>query len=111
MIAGLVPNKTYHYRLVATNDEVTAYGEDKTFTTAAGSTPTFVSAFGSQGSGSGQLSGPVGDAVDSSGNVWVTDRANNRVDEFSSSGGFKLAFGWGVRDGEANSRPAPKAAE
>jgi streptogramin lyase len=39
--------------------------------------------------------------VDSNGNVWVSDTANNRVDEFTSTGEFKLAFGLGVKDGKA----------
>jgi sugar lactone lactonase YvrE len=62
--------------------------------------PTFASSFGEAGSGSGQLGSPTGVTLDSSGNVWVSDSANNRVDEFSSGGAFKLAFGWGVKDGE-----------
>jgi DNA-binding beta-propeller fold protein YncE len=41
---------------------------------------------GTQGSGDGQFSGPVGIAVDSSGNVYVVDSGNNRVEKFSSSG-------------------------
>jgi sugar lactone lactonase YvrE len=101
-ITGLVPNKTYHYRLVANNSGNVTDGEDETFTTAAaGVTPTFTTAFGSPGSGNGQLSRPQGDAVDANGNVWVSDGANNRVEEFSASGEFKLVFGWGVKDRKA----------
>jgi hypothetical protein len=37
-ITGLVPLTTYHYRLVAGNTTGTAYGEDRTFTTAAAPT-------------------------------------------------------------------------
>ena len=59
----------------------------------------FVGSFGGAGSGAGQLNSPRGVAVDTLGNVWVTDRGNNRVDEFSATGEFELAFGWGVRDG------------
>jgi DNA-binding beta-propeller fold protein YncE len=65
------------------------------------SVPTYSSSFGALGTGAGQLSGPQGEAVDSNGNVWVADTANNRVDEFTSAGEFKLAFGWGVKDGKA----------
>jgi streptogramin lyase len=99
-LTGLVPSKTYHYRFVANNSGNIKYGEDKTFTTAAASvTPAFQSSFGSQGSGAGQLSSPASVTVDESGNEWVADRANNRVDEFSSTGEFKLGLGWGVVDG------------
>lgn len=32
-LSGLIPNTTYHYQLYATNNQGTAYGEDKTFKT------------------------------------------------------------------------------
>ncbi|HWM64342.1 MAG TPA: hypothetical protein VNP96_10190 [Solirubrobacterales bacterium] len=35
-VVGLTPGTTYHFRVAATNDEGTAYGEDKTFTTKPG---------------------------------------------------------------------------
>ena len=40
-----------------------------------------------------------GVAVDQQGNVWVAD--GNRVREFSDNLEFKLAFGWGVNDGQS----------
>jgi DNA-binding beta-propeller fold protein YncE len=52
--------------------------------------------FGATGSEAGKFNGPEGIAVDSSGNVWVLDNANNRVEEFSAQGEFKQALGWGV---------------
>jgi hypothetical protein len=41
-LTGLAPSTTYHYRVVAANSEGTAWGEDRTFTTAAlpAATPT-----------------------------------------------------------------------
>jgi hypothetical protein len=45
--------------------------------------------FGAPGSGAGQLSGPVGLAVDeSSGDVYVADAGNNRVEEFGAEGKY-----------------------
>ena len=44
----------------------------------------FQSSFGSFGSGNGQFNGPTGIAVDSSGNIYVTDNNNNRVEEFGT---------------------------
>ncbi len=59
------------------------------------------SSFGGSGSGSGQLSGPAGVAVDSSGNVWVVDTGHNRVQEFNSKGEFVREFGGvGTGNGE-----------
>jgi Divergent InlB B-repeat domain/NHL repeat len=54
---------------------------------------------GRSGGGAGQLYGPIGVATDSSGDVYVADQANNRIDEFSTAGAFIEAYGWGVSDG------------
>jgi hypothetical protein len=43
----------------------------------------FVTMFGSEGAGNGQLKGPEEVAVDSKGDDWVTDAGNNRVEEWS----------------------------
>ena len=65
------------------------------------STPVYTSQFGSTGTAGGQFEGPERDAVDASGDVWVTDHGNHRIEELSPSGTFKLAVGWGVKDGKA----------
>jgi hypothetical protein len=59
----------------------------------------FVTQFGSTGSGAGQLTTPTGVASDPSGNVYVGDTSNHRIDEFSSTGAFIKAYGWGVVNG------------
>jgi DNA-binding beta-propeller fold protein YncE len=49
--------------------------------------------FGGPGSGNGQLSNPNGVAVDdSSGDVYVVDTGNNRVQEFDAEGKYLLQF-------------------
>jgi hypothetical protein len=53
--------------------------------------------FGSAGGGAGQFSTPTGVTVDqSSGDVYVIDSGNSRIEKFGSSGNFILAFGKGV---------------
>jgi hypothetical protein len=56
---------------------------------------------GIPGGGAGQLGG--GDegrvATDSSGDVYVADTYNNRIDEFSAAGAFIKAYGWGIANG------------
>lgn len=47
----------------------------------------------SGGGGDGQLNGPDVVTVDSSGNLWITDNNNYRVDEFNSAGSFVQKFG------------------
>ncbi|HEY1515049.1 MAG TPA: hypothetical protein VGF91_01440 [Solirubrobacteraceae bacterium] len=54
------------------------------------------------GGGAGQFYAPAGVATDSSGDVYVSDEGNQRIDEFSATGGFITAWGWGVSDGASS---------
>ena len=45
---------------------------------------TFITMWGTFGSGNGQFDGPDGIAVDDSGNVYVSDYGNNRIQKFDS---------------------------
>jgi type II secretory pathway pseudopilin PulG len=61
---------------------------------------TYVSQLGCGGSGgcaggstNGMFYGPYGVAIDASGNIWVTDDNNNRVQEFNSSGVYQSQLG------------------
>jgi hypothetical protein len=91
---GLNESTTYHFRVVAEGGGETVLGEDATFKTTG-----FESEFGKPGSGEGQLSEPFDLAVDSKGNIWVADTANNRVEEFSEKGAYISQFG---REGGGN---------
>jgi hypothetical protein len=56
-----------------------------------------------EGSDSGEFSGPRGIAVEqASGDVYVADRGNNRVEKFGGGGEFLFGWGWGVADGRTN---------
>lgn len=55
--------------------------------------PTYQSAFGSLGSGNGQLSRPADVAIDSAGNIWVADKNNNRIQKFNAKGEYLAKFG------------------
>jgi hypothetical protein len=69
-------------------------------TASAFNTHVFSSSFGGPGSGAGQVSSPAGVAINSvTHDVYVADPGNFRIDEFSSSGTFLRAWGWGVADG------------
>jgi streptogramin lyase len=59
------------------------------------SSGTYLGTIGGPGSGSGQLNGPSGVTLDSSGNIWVSDTYNNRIVEFNSSGNFLQQMGNG----------------
>jgi prepilin-type N-terminal cleavage/methylation domain-containing protein len=43
----------------------------------------------------GQFNSPTGIAIDSTGNIWVADNSNNRIEEFSSSGTYINSIGAG----------------
>lgn len=59
-----------------------------------------VGKFGEAGSGDGQiLYGPGLDVYAATGDVYVSDAFNQRIDRFDADGNFELAFGWGVVDG------------
>ena len=57
---------------------------------------------GISGSGDGQFDFPWGGlAIDPSGNVYVYDPYNARIEEFDSSANFLKTWGWGVQDGSS----------
>src|SRR5207302_1656329 len=56
-------------------------------------TSTFVLKWGARGNGNGQFSFPRTAAVDGSGNVYVLDQSNSRIQKFDSSGNFLLKWG------------------
>jgi tripartite motif-containing protein 71 len=59
----------------------------------------FLTKWGAEGSAAGQLAAPFGVATDASGNVYVSERDNERIQVFDSSGTFLRMWGWGVDDG------------
>ncbi len=61
----------------------------------------FVAKWGTFGTGDGQFSYPFGVAVDASGNVFVADTSNTRVQKFDNAGAFVTKWGSpGTGDGE-----------
>jgi YD repeat-containing protein len=56
---------------------------------------------GTAGSGTGQFKEPKGIAVNASGDVYVDDYANNRIEELTEKGAFLGMFGFGVSNGES----------
>ncbi len=104
-VTGLTANTTYHFAL-KTADEVPNVS---TLSNVANATtrrtpPQFVLQWGSLGTGNGQFGFPVGIAVDGSGNVYVVDTNNNRIQKFDGTGAFLTTWGSpGPGDGQFDS--------
>ena len=79
-------------------DAVTSTALDVAVTAAAASEtpPTPVHRWGTPGGGESEFNVPWGVAVDSNGNVYVVDTGNDRVQQFSATGGFLRQ--WGTTD-------------
>ena len=56
-------------------------------------TPVALAPFGGAGTEPGKTQTPSGIASDASGNIYVVDKANNRVEKFDSTGKFLMQFG------------------
>jgi len=64
-------------------------------------TPVFFFKWGTAGAGPGEFSFPTGVAIAPSGDVYVVDQLNYRVQEFNPTGGFVNQFGgFGTGDGQ-----------
>ncbi len=100
-------NATLNGEIIASDTTVTARGFEWGTSTSYGNslpdTPTsyYLSQFGSSGSGDGQFNYPFGITLDASGNIYVVDSDNNRVQKFDSSGAYLSQFGsYGMGDGQ-----------
>ena len=105
---NLFSNTTYYYAVsavVPTGLESDLSAPISTTTLSGGATLTssvsldlqfpyvLTLSWGGYGSAGGQFSSPTGIAVDSSGNVYVADQSNNRVQKFDSNGNLLLVWG------------------
>src|SRR5689334_4971451 len=65
--------------------------------------PAYLTQWGAYGSGDWQFIGPAGMAVDASGNVYVADYGNHRVQKFTPTGTYLTQWGThGSGDGQFN---------
>ena len=78
-------------------------GLPPTLSTSFGEELSLSSKWGGYGIDSGRFKSPQGLAIDPSGNVYVTDTSNHRIQKFSSDGKFITKWGsFGVLEGEFN---------
>lgn len=79
---------TYVYVADSNNDRVVKFE----YTSNSSSGLVYVTAAGSSGSGSNGFNTPVDIAIDTCGNLWVTDQINNRVQVLDKNLNFKTRF-------------------
>ncbi len=73
---------------------------------AQGAEPPLLRQFCEKGSAGGECNQPRGIAIDpASGDVYVADQSNNRIQRFSAWGQFLRAWGWGVVDSGPGNKP------
>lgn len=60
---------------------------------ASAQAPVYLYQWGTLGTGDGQFAGPEDVAVDASGNVYVADYGNSRIQKFTSNGGYLAQWG------------------
>jgi hypothetical protein len=95
-IQGLMESTTYHFAIKAADSVPNWSGLSNvpSVTTAAAlpPAPQFVRKWGTYGSGDGQMIWPRGIALDGSGNVYVVDWGNDRIQKFSTAGVFERTW-------------------
>ena len=74
-------------------DEYNAKVDEWLLPEVGGKRMSYSSAFGEEGSGGGDFNSPVEAAIDGSGDIWVTDHNNDRVEKFSPTGKFLSSYG------------------
>jgi RHS repeat-associated protein len=92
---------TVRVAVTAANSAGSATSTSVTTTVVSSPLPLYGSSFGSFGSGSGQLLEPSDLATSASGNLWVADTENARLEEWNSSGTLVRTVGsYGSENGE-----------
>ena len=69
--------------------------------------PTYITQWGTEGSGNGQFELPHGVAVDAGGNVYVADTNNGRIQKFTGSGSYVTQWGAGAQSVAVDARARP----
>jgi hypothetical protein len=101
-LSSLSDGTDYRVRVSCCADS-SIYGESSNFSVVT-HTYKFISKWGSLGTGDGQFNNPWEIAIDNSGNVFVTDMNNDRVQKFTFGGAFLTKWGsTGTGDGQFNS--------
>ncbi len=93
--ASAVPGGYFGPSAVALDGSNNVYVTDQAFDDVRKFTGTgsYLTQWGSSGSGNGQFKAPIGIAVDRSNDVYVVDASNQRVEKFDSSGNYLTQWG------------------
>jgi streptogramin lyase len=103
-VMGLSNETTYYLGIAVMDESGNVSGLSNIATATTLGPPKFLLEWGSgPGSADGEFSGPVSVAVDASGNVYVSDQGNHRIQKFDSDGNLLTKWGsQGSADGQFN---------
>jgi hypothetical protein len=87
------PTSTSSSTTISSSTTTVTSSSTTTTTIATVACGTFITKWGSLGSGNGQFNDPELLAVDAAGNVFVPDASNDRIQKFTSDGTFITAWG------------------
>ena len=92
-ISGLTSSTTYSIQVSAVNSGGESTKSSTLSITTSASGYVFDTKWGTYGNGDGQFNDPRALAIDSSGNIYVADSINHRIQKFNSSGTFITKWG------------------
>jgi len=97
-VFGSKPTNYYYYKVYAYNLSNASTPSNEVILTGL---YLLKFSFGSAGTGDGELNYPTDVAVDDSGNIYVADSYNNRIQKFDSDGNYLAQWGFlGSEDGQ-----------
>jgi len=99
-VFGSKPTSYYYYKVYAYNLSNASTPSNEVILTGL---YLLKFSFGSFGTGDGEFNGPTDAAVDDSGNIYVADYFNNRIQKFDSDGNYLAQWGsFGPGNGQFN---------
>ncbi|KPA14954.1 NHL repeat containing protein [Candidatus Magnetomorum sp. HK-1] len=105
--SAALTNGTFGQALISNGNGSFSWASGSPFESFAATGQVFSYTFGKPGIKDGELNLPTGIDIDSSGNIYICDSENHRVQVFSSSGAFQYSIGTGSSGDQAGQFDTP----